>query len=447
MWGRSAFAASAAFFISSFLIFHCQAAQPTGATYPRISTLATGDVVQVYQKSGSGFVTKTMEKLDLARAIDTTFEANSVKWARAVAVTNAWSYYVGQNENNWLNSWANYGLGEVPFAFRFESPGRIGVQGSIVRSGQPAAYEPIFRAPDLFLSDYNRILPASAAVSGALQPSLLYVPKTSSSGRFLYNGSTNGLEFFQAEGSYSVPAFGWTVTNLLSSDPTIVTVPVNAPASGGTVVVYLHSAEANPLSHHNPWVLARWTNTVRALATNGWIVGAPQYRGDAWGNVTNFQSASNFIVWATNQFAPSNVVVVSESMGGVAGFQLLTQFPIIKKVYAVSPVCSLSNMWWSSMYSNAISGSYGITGAVNFAAQTAGYDPVLIATNLWTGKKVRVTVTDTDTIVPVGSNINVLSNRVSTFASYFAVTNTPGLEHGAPALIMPADLIDFIRNK
>jgi hypothetical protein len=416
--------------------------------YPAAGTISAGDKFRVLQQSGDNYVTRdavaSTLSMDLADLSGTA--TTPVDWAREKSFSQAWQFGVAAIESGeYFNSWANFGSGERAFTIRADAPGRSSFVGVIKKTGTASAFEVMARVPDLFKVDYNQVAPTFFGGFTAGTVAGIYFTAGTREVKFAANQSST-ISYMDLLGAFETPAVMWTVTNTVSGDPAIFSVPVNCPSNNPTVVVYLHGAWGYAQSQENPWVLGSYTNTVRALATNGWIVAAPYMKGDAWGNSTNTAAVSNFVAFCTNQFRSTNVYVIGESMGGPPALKILTTSPVVSKFYGISPVCALSNMWRHATFTNAVTGSYGITDAASFVTLTAGYDPAGFSSGAFAGKHLKIAASPADTSVDKTLNADALSNRVASASAYFAITNVAGAAHGASALIIPADIVDFFQN-
>jgi len=215
-----------------------------------------------------------------------------------------------------------------------------------------------------------------------------------------------------------------------------------------TLVVFFHGMGGDQFDFVNSRDNAatadsNYITTCKAFMTNGWPLLSHSGGGNTWGNAASLTSYSNSIVWATNALVVTNLVFLDGSMGGAPGLGLFGQFPSASRIYNISPICSLSNAYFSGNagFSNSINTAFS-TSAANFTTDTASFDPYRLSTNLFGGRRVRFSASAADTTVATNLHAYLWTNRF--YSASISVTNSTG-DHADAGQALPADIINFFR--
>lgn len=275
-------------------------------------------------------------------------------------------------------------------------------------------------------------------------------------GRMFYNviawvaTAANGQAPLNA--SYTSTAHFVAIAHPTDTDVCLL-IPPNC-TNATTLVVYFHAgmetnaATINFRDEDAVGFGSNWVTTVKGFLTNGWPVLSHRagetdtLRG--WSSPASIANYSNSVVWATNSLIVTNVVFMASSMGGAPALRLFADMPSVTKLYLASAITSLSNSYYyiDAAFSNSLNVAFS-TSAASFAADTAAYDPLRLATNLYGGRLVRLAASSSDTIVVPSYHAQQWTNKFYT-ASY-STTNTTGA-HASAGNIIPADIIAFFKQ-
>jgi pimeloyl-ACP methyl ester carboxylesterase len=178
-----------------------------------------------------------------------------------------------------------------------------------------------------------------------------------------------------------------------------------------------------------------------ALLGAGYIIAASNAHGANWGNNTAIADYAELIRYVRRTASTSRLILLSQSMGGVAGLLMAMQDEFRIQGWAgIYPVCDLAEAYAQAWASASIETAYGISG--DYAAKTAGHDPVLLPAGRWTGMRMRFYASDDDTSVPKADHSDVMAGLVAPTAAECVVYEATG-NHGDASHFQSADLIDF----
>jgi hypothetical protein len=252
---------------------------------------------------------------------------------------------------------------------------------------------------------------------------------------------TNPLSFIHMNSSFLAASNPFNLYENPAAPGVQLYVPDNVPAST-KLIVYVHefgNARYAPVTYDTGF-----TN-IQAMLNQGWIVLACDAAGDAWGNQASLDAYSSAIAWVQSQYAFSETDLYGVSMGGIPGLLLTAQHADIQKFYGVFPCCNLSNVYTSTVYPNAVKTAYGFSDSSQYAVATAGHDPVLLDPVLFTGKKIRLVASPSDTNIVKSQNTDLV---FSLFGSTATVTVLPATgNHGDPSHFVPADVVNFFTGE
>lgn len=170
---------------------------------------------------------------------------------------------------------------------------------------------------------------------------------------------------------------------------------------------------------------------IYSLLTNGMSTLSTTTDPTGWGNTTLINAYSNSLVTSTNGRGFTKFYNLSQSMGAISGLHLMTIFTnMFTKWYGMKPACALGYDYTNMPppYPANIETAYGFSGAANFSAATAGFDPILYSTNKYGFATYRAIASAADTIVPRVGNAIALTNLLK----WASMTNSFG-DHGDPS--------------
>ena len=192
------------------------------------------------------------------------------------------------------------------------------------------------------------------------------------------------------------------------------------------------------------------TNVRRVDATlldAGYIMLAVDAHGANWGNANGQADYLAAYQYVRDNYAISHVVCLAQSMGGLASLNMLAARKIPCAAWAgIVPVTNLANLYsLGGSNAAAIETAYGFSGAPNFAAATAGFDPNDNAAALFDGVPMRIYHSADDTVVPYAANGALLLAKVAGIAPEASLYQGSG-GHADPSYWQPADVVSFFNR-
>lgn len=262
----------------------------------------------------------------------------------------------------------------------------------------------------------------------------------------LYNGGAGiaPYPFLNAPVSQGL-ANAATINVTVSGDATRILVPSSYQyGTPRPLVIYHHgngedytAITADPLKH----------DIVDTLLLNNYIVCAGDFGGDNWGNDAALTAVTNLYNYMIANYSISRVVFLSQSMGGQSGLLSIPNVTV-KGWAGIYPVANLANMFGGNAgaYAPNIRTAYGIAGdGSNYAAKTAGHDPVLLAASTFDGLRMRMYASAGDTTVTKADNSDQLATLVTGHATEHDVVACSG-NHGDASHFQPNDLLAFFNR-
>ena len=200
----------------------------------------------------------------------------------------------------------------------------------------------------------------------------------------------------------------------------------------GRVVVYAHGLDARATALLNDEAFGELAD---GLVAAGYAVAASDAGGDAWGDAASVDAHAALAAAVTDMVGATDVYLVAESMGGLAGAQLVTgrRIPGLRAYAGISPLCDLGSV--HEEYEESIEAAYGQ--AVDEAV--AALSPV----RLDAAVPVQFWASEDDTTVDRTENADVCAAQVVADGGSAVVVPAEG-EHGDPSTYdLPALLAFF----
>lgn len=191
----------------------------------------------------------------------------------------------------------------------------------------------------------------------------------------------------------------------------------------GTLVMWFHGhGEQGDTILEGP----QHVGTRDRLLDAGYSLAGADAGGDAWGDLASVKAYREAITWASRTAGTDQLVLVGQSMGGLASLQLADDLPDVAAWVGLSPVCNLASV------------APGFTDAPEEPAErlspVAGdYDGLPM---LWF-------TSDNDTVVPRDSNTDVCSAEAADAGAEVEVVDVIG-EHGNQSVFQPETLLEFL---
>ncbi len=344
----------------------------------------------------------------------------------------------------WSNTWNNYGGATAVELFARKESSKVFLRGTIRHTSGSSAFAqvvgrlPTSLEPALVGAEYATLqgydgtnwIIGSASVSPNEQLSM-YTTSMASNGLAVVNLNYHAEDYFEAG-----------TNSLNSTNRSLVLFPTPFPASH-KLVHLIHGYTGDEYSGAYRWIEGR--DTVRTLLTNGWTILCSAGEPSNWGNQWGINTHSNGLYWFTNSFPTTNIVIYSGSMGGLASLNWMAQNSRIQRWYGVYPCLNLGHLYTNSSFTAFIETAFGFTGAGNYAAATAGYDPYRdITTNTFAGRRFRMTASPSDTDVSQAGNANAWSAKHTNTATV-TIRQATGA-HGDASHFSPTNVLAFFNE-
>lgn len=218
-------------------------------------------------------------------------------------------------------------------------------------------------------------------------------------------------------------------------------------ASGNPLIIWSHphGATQGIAPGYFSWPL------LFALNNLGCTVAASALHGNNWGNQNAIDDNVDLYTRIGQYFGtPSAVIMVGGSMGGLASALAVAdgRIPNIKGVIGIDAVFNLANLFANNAgtYSAAIRTAHGIAAdGSDYAAKTAGKDPILLPASSYAGVRWRFYASTSDTDVPKANNADAFASYLGSGVPEKAVL-THVMGHLAPQASWPADVLAFVKR-
>lgn len=351
---------------------------------------------------------------------------------------------------DFLNSWSNYDANTQQALALSVQEGRVRIEGRLKRTGSGAG-ENYAVVPPLFKTDKPLGAPATfvdASYSQVLCSTS--VDDSAPSGFFGLNKANTSCFLLDVGMSYrTISPISRALFKSFPDNRVSILVPHNVKPPY-KVCLYYHGAGDSYMSHIAGVAGAQSTDrllfsTLDALLKDGWIViGSDASTSNLlhWGNPTGANNNVPLVNWVKTSFPYSKLVVLGQSMGGTSAARSLVQNADITKYYGIYPVCNLVNMQANASYGASVNAAYSADGGLT--PNLAQCDPISFPTALFAGKKVRVTASYGDLVVPRAQHSDLLLPRVNTSGTMSILAHTG--DHGDLTAFVPTDVLTFFNN-
>ncbi|WP_230670805.1 alpha/beta fold hydrolase [Rathayibacter sp. Leaf248] len=179
--------------------------------------------------------------------------------------------------------------------------------------------------------------------------------------------------------------------------------------------------------------------------TAGVIYARSAFHGDSYGSAAAMSDAAELYRKALEIAPISHVILVGNSMGGIAAQNALIRgdVPNVTGLYLVDPTYDLRQRYDGGR-KDEVTAAYGLAAdGSDYTAKTAGYDPALQPASAWRGVPVRIVCSTGDTVVPKTAHADKLATKLAT-TNDVQLLNTGDVGHNTPARFISADLAAFI---
>jgi hypothetical protein len=186
----------------------------------------------------------------------------------------------------------------------------------------------------------------------------------------------------------------------------------------------------------------------QALLDAGYIVAASHAHGDNFGAQTAVDDMAGLAKYLQDNYNISGFAIWSQSMGGLAGLQAITQnkVPKLRGWLGTYPMCSLAANYGVSgwNFTTQINTAFGITGTGNatYANKTYGHDPSLKPAVAFKHLPMRFYASPSDSLVIKTQHTNVLQAIVAGSCRESDIVVCTG-DHGDASHFQPTDYVSF----
>lgn len=205
----------------------------------------------------------------------------------------------------------------------------------------------------------------------------------------------------------ALPANPFNFTNSLAQDSRL-TFPSNY--NDGTPIIL--AIQFGGVSDQNLTPISQYLN----LLENGVVWGRSKFHGDSYGSPNCMQDALELYRKACEIAPIAGVILVGNSMGGIAAQNaLLTNtIPNVIGLYLTDPTYNLRQRYDSaSARATTIKEAYGIASdGSDYSEKTAGYDPALHHWTHYKGVPVRIVASSLDPTVPFSLHTQKLYEKL-----------------------------------
>jgi hypothetical protein len=208
----------------------------------------------------------------------------------------------------------------------------------------------------------------------------------------------------------------------------VVVVPEH---SNGGLVLYVHGFGGSGAAVVGPNGLG---GLAPGLVAQGYTVVGGDAFGNAWGNPASVDSYAALVGTVRQMVPVQRVYLLAESMGGLAGAELVTQgrIPALRAYAAIYPLCDLSSVY--DDFGDSVRAAWGADADQALATLSpvalSGAVPVLI----WASPQ--------DTVVDKARNADVCAAEARADGGTATVIRTRG-DHGDPSNFDLATLLAF----
>lgn len=204
----------------------------------------------------------------------------------------------------------------------------------------------------------------------------------------------------------------------VEGEPALVVLPERP---NGRLVLYAHGYGADSAALLND---TGFGGLVDGLAAAGYAVAASDAGGDAWGSAASVDAYAALAATVAPQVGAGEVFLVAESMGGLAGSQLVEGGRVdgLRAYAGISPLCDLSSVY--DEFAESIHTAYGSD--VDDALDELS--PVPLGGTV----PVRFWASDDDRVVDRDRNALVCASQVAADGGSAEVVEATG-DHGDPS--------------
>jgi hypothetical protein len=227
------------------------------------------------------------------------------------------------------------------------------------------------------------------------------------------------------------------------SQPWMILPPtVGKPTTAAGLVVYHGGSGENVTA---PLVDSLKFALVAAIRAAGYVMASSSAHGANFGTDADLADYAELEAYCADVWKISRVIHLSQSMGGLSGMLTASNRLLpVRGWVGIYPVCNLANMYANPSFTAAIKTAYGIAeDGSDYAAKTAGHDPVLLIANKFGGLRMRFYASPDDTVVPKASHSDPMKLLVAGVTLESDVVVCTG-EHGDPSHFQAADCVSFL---
>lgn len=215
----------------------------------------------------------------------------------------------------------------------------------------------------------------------------------------------------------------------------------------GPVVMFFHPLNGNENSIEEKDPLRKMVDT---WLNQGWVVVTPRSQTETggpsnFGNQPTLDGISEIWDWLVVNVGPSGVLGFGSSMGGLVGFNVISDNQIPMFGLAVqSSVCDLEAIYYAG-YQAPIRKAYNFTLDSQFLTATAGHDPMDRPVADYRNLPIRMYASTQDTQVPRVNHTDPMAARLQGNVAELKVVNCVG-QHGTSDHFRDADVLTFYQR-
>lgn len=187
---------------------------------------------------------------------------------------------------------------------------------------------------------------------------------------------------------------------------------------------------------------------IKALVDAGYLVVASDFAGPInWGYPAAVAAFEDLYRHLRDKWPLAPIGVLANSMGSTVSLNTIARrkVPGITCWYGIQPACNLAAAY-AGAFTSVIKTAYGIAAdGSDYAAKTAGYDPMTREGWEFRGLPMRVVASPADTAVPKAQHADVLVAKVQPYAQAISMLVVSG-GHSDPSHFVPSDALAFFNE-
>jgi pimeloyl-ACP methyl ester carboxylesterase len=181
------------------------------------------------------------------------------------------------------------------------------------------------------------------------------------------------------------------------------------------------------------------------ILDRGWLLASAFAHGDQWYNQTALDDYRRVYDWVDATWNVTDVLLIGLSMGGATVVSLYSRdsIPKVRAAVGIDSALSLGYAHNKAVYQPSVRAAYGIAAnGSDYAARTAGYDPLTFNASTFDGKRLFLSASPADTSIPPAQNTTPFVDRITGHPAVLELYTGAGT-HLAPGNHAPSLVLQF----